>query len=142
MVVNRKPTGKAMSIPGGLAVGALFSIGATLLLTAVLAKLVEGETVQQENIGYGVMVILTVSAFTGALVSFGRIKRQRLLVCGLSGLLYFAILMSMTALFFGGQYSSVGVTALLILLGSAVAALLGLKQGGGGRRKKIKVNRS
>ncbi|MDD5864063.1 MAG: TIGR04086 family membrane protein [Firmicutes bacterium] len=142
MVVNRKPTGKAMSIPGGLAVGALFSIGATLLLTAVLAKLVEGETVQQENIGYGVMVILTVSAFTGALVSFGRIKRQRLLVCGLSGLLYFVILMSMTALFFGGQYSSVGVTALLILLGSAVAALLGLKQGGGGRRKKIKVNRS
>ena len=142
MVVNRKPTGKVMSIPGGLAVGALFSIGATLLLTAVLAKLVEGETVQQENIGYGVMVILTVSAFTGALVSFGRIKRQRLLVCGLSGLLYFVILMSMTALFFGGQYSSVGVTALLILLGSAVAALLGLKQGGGGRRKKIKVNRS
>ena len=41
MVVNRKPTGRAMSMPGGLALGALFSVGATLVLTAVLAKLVE-----------------------------------------------------------------------------------------------------
>ena len=121
--------------------GALFSVGATLVLTAVLAKLVEGETIPQEKIGYGIMVILVLSAFTGSMAAFGRIKRQRLLVCGLSGAIYFAVLMSMTALFFGGQYSAVGTTALLILLGSAAAALLGLKQGRGVKRKKIKVNR-
>ena len=141
MVVNRKPTGRAMSMPGGLALGALFSVGATLVLTAVLAKLVEGETIPQEKIGYGIMAILVLSAFTGSMAAFGRIKRQRLLVCGLSGAIYFAVLMSMTALFFGGQYSAVGTTALLILLGSAAAALLGLKQGRGVKRKKIKVNR-
>ena len=141
MVVNRKPTGRAMSIPGGLAVGILFSMAVTLVLTAVLAKLVETETVPQEKIGYGVMVILVLSAFIGAMTAFSRIKRQRLMVCGLSGVIYFGVLMSITALFFGGQYSAVGVTALLILLGSAAAALLGLKQGRGGSRKKIKVNR-
>ena len=141
MVVNRKPTGRAMSIPGGLAVGILFSMAVTLVLTAVLAKLVEAETVPQGKIGHGVMVILVLSAFVGALSAFSRIKRQRLMVCGLSGVVYFGVLMSMTALFFGGQYSSVGVTALLILLGSAAAALLGLKKGRGVKRKRIKVSR-
>ena len=139
MVVNRKPTGRAMSLPAGLAVGALFSLGATLILAAVLAKLVESETIPVEKIGYGIMILTVLSAFTGAMVSFSRIKRQRLLVCGVSGAIYFAILMSITALFFGGQYSAVGITALLVLGGSAAAAFLGLRQRGGRKRKKIKV---
>lgn len=64
------------------------------------------------------MVLLIVSSFAGAMISFGRIKRQRMLVCIVSGVIYFAILMSITALFFGGQYSAVGTTALLVLAGS------------------------
>ena len=128
-----------MSLPAGLAVGAGCSLAMTLGLTAVLAKLVEAETIPVEKIGYGIMVLLVTSSFAGAMVSFGRIKRQRLLVCGVSGVIYFAVLMSITALFFGGQYSAVGVTALLVLAGSAAAALLGLRQGRGAKRTKIRV---
>ncbi len=40
---------------------------------------------------------------------------------------------------FGGQYSAVGTTALLVLAGSGAAALLGLRQGRGAKRTKIKV---
>ena len=138
MAVNRN-TGRAMSLPAGLAVGAGCSLAMTLGLTAVLAKLVEAETIPVEKIGYGIMVLLVTSSFAGAMVSFGRIKRQRLLVCGVSGVIYFAVLMSVTALFFGGQYSAVGVTALLVLAGSAAAALLGLRQGRGAKRTKIRV---
>lgn len=139
MVVNGKVTGKAMSMPGGLAVGAGVSLGVTLLMAAVLAKLVDAERMAWENIGYGIMVLLLAASFAGAMVSFGKIKRQRMLVCGLSGVIYFAMLLAITALFFGGQYSAVGVTALLVLAGSGTAALLGLRQGRGGKRKKIKL---
>lgn len=139
MAVNRKVTGRAMSMPAGLAVGAAASLAVTLLLAAVLAKLVETERLAQENIGYGVMVLLLAASFIGALVSFSRVKRQRMLVCCVSGLIYFAMLMSITALFFGGQYSAVGVTALLVLGGSGTAALLGLREGRGGKRKKLKI---
>lgn len=139
MVVNRKHTGRAMSLPAGLAVGAAGSLAMTIILTAVLAKLVEAETMPVENIGYGIMALLVISSFAGAMIAFGRIKRQRLMVCGVSGVIYFAVLMSITALFFGGQYSAVGVTALMVLAGSAVAALLGLRQGRGAKRTKIKV---
>lgn len=133
---KRKMTATTASMPGGLAVGGGVSLGVTLLLSAVLAWLVHRETIAMENIGYGILVLLLMASFLGAETAFGRIRRQRLLVCGLSGLIYFALLLSITALFFGGQYSGVGVTALLILAGSGAAALLGLRRGRGG--KKIK----
>ena len=136
MVANKKITGRATSLPVGLAIGAACSLAATLILTAILAKLVE---LPVEKIGYGIMVLLIVSSFAGAMISFGRIKRQRMLVCIVSGVIYFAMLMSITALFFGGQYSAVGTTALLVLAGSGAAALLGLRQGRGAKRTKIKV---
>ena len=85
------------------------------------------------------MVLLIVSSFAGAMIAFSRIKRQRMLVCIVSGVIYFAMLMSVTALFFGGQYSAVGTTALLVLAGSGTAALLGLRQRRGTKRTKIKV---
>lgn len=129
-------TATTASMPGGLAVGGGVSLGITLLLSAVLAWLVHRETMTMENIGYGILAMLLLASFLGAETAFGQIRRQRLLVCGLSGLIYFALLLSITALFFGGQYSGVGVTALLILAGSGAAALLGLRQGRGG--KKIK----
>lgn len=102
MVANKKITGRATSLPAGLAIGAVCSLVATLILTAILAKLVEAETLPVEKVGYGIMVLLIVSSFAGAMISFGRIKRQRMLVCIVSGVIYFAILMSITALFFGG----------------------------------------
>lgn len=126
-------------MPGGLAVGAGVSLGVTLLFALVLAKLVDSERMAFESIGYGIMALLLAASFLGALTAFGRIRRQRLLVCGLSGLVYFGLLLSITALFFGGQYDGVGVTALLVLAGCMSAGLLGLRQGRGGKGKKLRL---
>ena len=62
MVANKKITGRATSLPAGLAIGAVCSLAATLILTAILAKLVEAETLPVEKVGYGIMVL-----FAGAL---------------------------------------------------------------------------
>lgn len=140
MVVNQKPTGRALSIPAGLAFGAVVSLGVTILSAALLAKLVDSEMLAEENIGYGIILLLLAASFTGAMTSYIRIKRQRVLVCLLSGVVYFAMLLSITALFFGGQYDAVGVTAILVLGGSAAAALLGLRDSRGGKRKKIRIS--
>ncbi len=136
MVANQKITVRASSMPAGLAVGGCVSLGTTLLLAAGLAKLVDMEILAWENIGYGIMLLLLLSSFLGAMTAFARIKRQRLLVCLVSGGIYLALLLSITALFFGGQYEAVGVTALLVLGGSGAAALLGLCGGKGRGRFK------
>ena len=139
MTVTRKATGRAASMPVGLTIGGVGSLIVTILCAAILAKLMEGEKLPGNGMGYGVMVMLLLASFLGAMAAFGKIKRQRVLVCLASGGIYFGILLSITALFFGGQYSGVGVTALLILCGSGLAALLGLRENRGGKRRKIKL---
>ncbi|MEE0111040.1 MAG: TIGR04086 family membrane protein [Oscillospiraceae bacterium] len=136
MVSKAKPTGRALSMPAGLTLGAMTSLGLTLLIAAILAKLIDAEKLPWENVGYGVMLLLLVSSFLGAIVSYGKVKRQRLAVCLMSGAVYFGLLLCMTALFFGGQYEAVGVTAALVLGGSGTAGLIGLREKRGGNHRK------
>lgn len=138
MVLNQKPTGRAASMPVGLLFGALVSVGVTLLAMGLIAKLVSSEYITETQIGYGIMVTLLAASFSGAQAAIGKVKRQRLAVCILSGVIFFLILISITALFFGGQYEAVGVTAFLVLGGSLLAVLIGGRPERREKRKKIR----
>lgn len=142
MIRNQKPTGRAASIPAGLLSGMVVSLGITILGAAIIAKLLDLGKMSEEMIGYSVMVMLMAASFAGALVSRSRIKRQHLLVCGLAAVLYFLMLLGITALFFGGQYEAVGVTGVLVFGGSMLAVLCGRRSDGAGKRRKaVRVNR-
>lgn len=132
----QKTSGRASSIPAGLAMGAVVNIAVTGILTAVLAALLDKDTIPWENVGYGILVMIMLSAFLGAITARSRIRRQHMLVCLMSGGIYFSILLSITALFFGGQYEAVTVTALLVACGAGCAVLPGLGQGRGDGKKK------
>lgn len=134
-----KATGRTMSMPGGLAMGGMTSLLITLVGTAALAWLIHRQRMEMENVGYGIMALLLAASFLGAVTAYRKIRRRRMLVCAASGAVYLGLLLCIPALFFGGQYSGVGVTALLVLAGSACAGLLGLGQGRGAGRKKIKL---
>lgn len=136
MRYQQKATGRAMSMQGGLALGAGISTLVTLLLAIILAKLIDSEKLPWENVGYGIMITLIGASFLGAYCASKRIKRLHMLVCLTSGGIYFAVLLSMTALFFGGQYEAVGITALLVLAGCISAGLLSLGRTKSGYGKK------
>ena len=123
MVSNHKVTGRTFSIPAGIALGTLGSMVVTIFLAALIAWMVKAEHLPPENIGYGIMLLLAIASFTGAWIAWNKIKRKRLMVCLLSGAAYFTVLLSMTALFFGGQYAGVGETALMILCGCLLRAM-------------------
>lgn len=127
-------------MPAGLACGTGVSVGITLLASAILAKLLDSETLAWENIGYCIMVMLMGASFLGALTARRKVKRQILLSCMAAGGIYFCVLLSMTALFFGGQYQGVGVTGLLVLAGCGSAALMGIsgQKGRGERKRRIR----
>lgn len=139
MTLNHKVTGRAMSIPAGLAFGASVSVLMTLMMAAVTAKLISAQMIEETSIGYGIMLILLSSSFTGALTAACKVKRQRLLVCALSGAVYLVILLSVTALFFGGQYEAVGVTSLLVFGGCTAAGFVGIREKRGTRSRKIRM---
>lgn len=124
MQYSKKHTGRASSMPNGLLTGVAVSLGAIFVGAAVTAKLMDMEKLDESAVGYAVMAILLLASFLGSYVSGKRIKRQYLLVSGLSGAICIAVLLSITALFFGGQYEAVGVTVLLVLCGSMLAMLM------------------
>lgn len=140
MVVNRKVTGTASSMPAGLALGLCASLAVTIVGSILAANLVLRETIPENGIGYCSMVILLLSSVLGAVVSVNRIKHRRLYVCALSGVVYYGALLATTALFFGGQYQGMGVTAMMVLAGCGAVALLGLKgeKKGSSRGQKFK----
>ena len=141
MVTNRKPTGRAAGFPKGLALGALAALSTTLALAAVLAALISSGTVAEDNLGYGVMALLFVSAALGGRVAFSLIKHRRALVFALSALCYLVSLTALTALFFGGRFDGFFPTAMLIIGGSSTSFLLsaGAGKGGKGRRKSKQI---
>jgi len=136
MVMNRKVSGTASSMPVGLAVGAGVSMGITMILAVITALLAEREILAEQTIGYAALVILLLASVSGSAVSAGKIKRQKLMVCMVSGVLYYLMLLGMTALFFGGQYTGMGVTGLVIAGGCGTVVLAGIGQGGGKRHRR------
>lgn len=137
MTGKRKLNGRTSSVPGGLAAGSFVSIAVTALSAALLAMLLDREILAWENVGYGIAFTILLAAYAGAITAWNRIRRQRLIVCLMSGMVYWGILLSLTALFFGGQFEAVGVT-LLLIAGGCLCACLPAGKGSGGSRHAVR----
>ena len=90
------------------------------------------EILKENAVGYGAMIIILLSSISGAGIAVNKVKKRMLQVSALVGGLYYMMLLGATALFFGGKYQGMGVTALLILAGCGVVVLIA------GRGKKSK----
>ena len=121
-------TGKTMSVPGGLALSGAISMVITLLISMLLANLLDRQQLSWEQAGYWIMAMLFAAAFAGGKAAIAAIRRQRLAVSAMSGLLYWGLLLCITALFFGGNFNAVLETALIIIAGSGCAAMVSLPQ--------------
>ena len=129
-------SGRALSIPSGLALGAAVSTVITVLVSFIGAQMIMNQVLPQEQIGYCSMAALLSGTILGAMTAAGKIKHRKLLVCMLSGVVFLCILLAATAMFFGGQYEGFGVTAITVLLGCVAAAIL--TNGKGRRHSKQK----
>lgn len=130
--------GRAMTIPGGALLGAVYALLWTLMASGLLGWLIQTEQLAEKSVGYGSMVILLSASMLGAGMAYRKVKHQRAIVCLSSGGIYLMLLLAVTALFFGGQYSGFGVTVFLIMGGSAATIFLGMERKRG-RERKIKI---
>ena len=124
MIRNHITNGRALSMPAGLATGLCIALATTLILSALLAKLVSADKVEWGSIGYGIMIILLLTSVIDSKATCFMIKRRKPIGCLLAGLLYWLSLIMITALFFGGQYDGMGVTGVIVFCGSAIVCLL------------------
>lgn len=118
--------GKAASIPAGILAGALMGLAVSIAGAMIAGKMLDLEWISIESIGYVAMIILLISSYLAGQIAWKRVKHQRAAVSLGAGGSYYLMLLAMTALFFGGQYSGMGVTALPVLAGSGSSVLIGL----------------
>ena len=138
MIGKQKRSGTALSIPVGLGVGLLVGLLVTVAGAAFTAWLIAAEKIGEGSAGYAAMVILALAAGLDALSAVYLIKKQRLQVSMRSGVCYYLSLLGMTALFFGGQYQGMGVSAIIVLAICAVIAFLPTKSCmKNGKRKRV-----
>ena len=138
MAAKQSLQGKAGVMPKGIGISWGTSIAITFLGAAVSAWLLVSEKIGESNLGYVTAILLLLSSVAGALVASSVIRQNRLLVCLISGSVYFLSLLAINALFFHGVYFGVGESALLILAGSLSISLLGVNSGKKPKRKKRK----
>lgn len=141
MVVNRKPTGTAKSMPVGLALGWIASMVITGVACGAITWLILSGKAGWGIMGYGSIGILLTASYVGATVSCKMIMHRKLLACILSGTIYLLSLLVLVAMMFGGQLNGFWATALLVVGGTATAALVHCaeKKDNGRRRKKRRL---
>ena len=139
---NVKLTGRATSIPGGIAWSAMISIGITLLLSVTGAILMAEVIRAPDRVGIWSMMILVIASIAGAVMAATKIKRHRLQVSLLHGVVYCLFLISLTLLFFGGNFVGMSATLTVIAVGSIVGGLVtNCAEGKGSGRKHRKAHR-
>lgn len=134
--------GKPMAVSGmgkGILWGAAVSGIVTIICAMILAAMLGKETISENAMGYGVMMVLILAAYSGGFTACKIAGRQRLTSSLLSGATYFGILLSVTALIFEAHYTGVGQTVLLILCGCVLAAMWTSRNKGHGKTKKLKI---
>lgn len=122
---NKKGIAMGGDIASALAVSVLASMATTIILTGILAFMINSERITENAIGYGGMGILLAASFAGAIVAEKEANGNPLLASLFSGGIYFLVLIGITALFFEGSYKGVWVNALMILGGCGLAVILG-----------------
>ena len=115
---------KWSGLPISAGIGALISLLVTLAGSAIISSLIITEKVGEGSIGFASVVIQLLAAIIGAWCAVIISKKQRLQVALLSGAGYYLMLLAATALFFGGQYTGLGITALIVFAGCGLVVLI------------------
>lgn len=121
--MNRKVK-KPMSMPMSVLLGMGSAMVITLILTAAAAWMITAGKVNMEGKEYIGLMITAISVFAGSVAAIALSDKKKMLVSGIAAAAYLLVLLSCTAVFFGGIYhgvlKTVAVSALCWLVSQFV----------------------
>lgn len=127
MVASQKKRIDLPPVAAGVLLGTSAGVMFSMILSGALAWIISAEHLAQESIGYGVMVILLASSAVGSLAGVNKSGQKRLVTAALTGGCYYLVMVVMNILFFEGRFDGMGETALVVMAGSGLVILAGLK---------------
>ena len=123
----------------GILIGVLVSLGVMLLSAGLLTFMIGKGILLESSIGYDVLAVLILSSASGASIAVRITEKKKLFTGIITALVYSALLLACTALFFGGEYQGTGVTILVLSVGGILPVIIGGKEKN--RRKRVRQNR-
>lgn len=137
----KQNTGQAPSMVknllGALAPAVLWTIAASL----AVAWMLDRELLRMEQTGYGAMIILLVCGMILARKAGGVSGKLGLIRGFTAVLIYYLGLLLINWMFFGGNFSGFGVTAVVLLAGAAIGNFTAGNTGGRRARTRYKIPR-
>lgn len=97
--------------------GSIIGILFLLVNAAILTTLVLNRSIPEDRIKYFVLALIVFSTFLGTWIGRKGAGESKNIVCFVTGMVIFCTLLLLTAVLFGGRYTGVGETGLLILCG-------------------------
>ncbi len=123
----------------GLWKAAAVSAGISLLVSfagcLLMAWMVESQKMDIETVRYGIMAVTALSSVLGSIIARNSFGQKALIICGVTSLMYYLVLLGLGALFFEGGMQGYLETLLLILGTGLAVAFMGLN----GKQKKHAV---
>ena len=135
--------GKRLTAPGTVAsvlTGTGITMAMGVIMSMVLATMMNNEKITEAGMGYGVMLTLMLAAYCGGYTSCKMRKEKRLLTAMLTGMMDMTVLAVINVLFFGAGFYALWETILLIASGCVLSAMWTSRQKGAGKRKKFKFS--
>lgn len=108
--------------------GVVMALGLTVLSVAILAAMIQNESVSEMSAGLWISVTVIVSAMVGTIFAAVRIGERNAVVCGITALGYAFVLLAFGILFFDGDIRGVGSRLLTILVGAAIGCTISMKK--------------
>ncbi len=137
MAAKRIPRKTAARLPVSIAIGTAVGMIGALSGAAVLTTMILNGKIGESSMRYGCLAVLAVSAILGSLIAALTANERKFIAATATGASMFAVLISCTALFFGGQYSGIAVTLLLTVgIGLCVGMISSKKKGRSFKRVK------
>ena len=121
-----KVNGQVNKLPAVISLGAAINLIFMFSGTAIGAYLIMNEKIDEDGIGTIATIIQFISAACGTAAVLKLCKNKRLMICMLSGVVYFLSQIAITGMFFDGQYSNLGSGILAVMCGCATVAVVGL----------------
>lgn len=138
----KKQVGRSPSVAKAALTGTGVAIALALLCAAVVAKLLDSEVLRMESVGYASMIAHICSVFIGARTAMSRVGNMGQTVAMITGAAYYVCLLLVNALFFGGSFTGLGTTLILVVLSAAASILTAGKGRMRSGRKRYKIPRS
>lgn len=121
----RQKTSKAgQSLATAIAVGVVGALLLSILLTALLTNLVLKGAVSERNTAVIIILIRSISIFTGALIGGAVLKQRYLLQAGVTALAYWVVLLGGGIIFYDGSFTHFLSGTVSVLIGGAAALLI------------------